>query len=330
MRIRACLAGRNLEPEWIAASIGSVLSQSYRKVTLDFTDDASEDYGESIILANRAMRAYTSMAEEFEARHLIRRNEVRMGGLFNLWRAANRAHDDDVVFLMGADDWIEPGALERVAELYRDPDVWMTYGTFKNSDGSETHKSFRWTGHDIRDLLHDFLWMPLTCRAWLLKKVLVEDLQVGGFFAPSSGDIFLNAPIAEMAGPDHAHWIEERWYTRRCHARNDTRIDAALQYFMAFKAWGKKRYHRLETRDSPVIREDHQLQFGMCFHPDGRGNVITPQMIQYGDELPIVHGREELLTVADLPPWVAEEAKRSLACPTCQGKALCLCHERAK
>lgn len=310
---RVCITGRN-HAAYTAKCVRSVLEQKgpcYFRI--DWTDDASST-DEAFNIAHELI------SDRFNNAHLyVFRNSERVGGLANLWRAIQRADDDEIVVLMGGDDYIADGALQRLAKLYEDPECWMTYGTFQNSNGTASNSSFEWDGSDMRDELREFLWMPLSCRAWLAKKVLEEDLKIAGYWQWSSGDVALNVPIVEMAGPEHARWIEEPWYTRRIHEGNDTATDAALQYFCSWRSYGRPRYSRLRDRDDMPERTPHKMKYGLIFHPDGKGNRSMPQGTQYGNEQPFDPKNKAIME------WVGAEVRKSRACPTCQGLKRCDC-----
>lgn len=276
MKLRVCITGRN-HAAYTEECLRSIFKQQLgldTELVVDWTDDASNP----------------PFSDHFpyqgnEHRLRCNWNRHRVGGLANFWRAIQRADDDEIVLLMGGDDWLE-GRLSfaRLEALYDDSDTWLTYGTFKNSDGNKLHESFEWNGCDLRGAMHEFLWMPLTCRAWLAKKVLEEDLKIMGYFQQSSGDVALNVPIVEMAGPEHARWIAEPWYVRRCHDANDTKVDVGMQYYLAWRSYRRPRYLRLRDRDDVPRREEHVLKYGLAFHPSVPNGM--PQGLEYGEAGP--------------------------------------------
>lgn len=262
--IRVCIIGRNHE-DYTEQCLLSVLAETTTGHVIDWTDDASvspSNYG-ATLLAERMLHRP----------HRVERREERRGGLANLWHAIQRAEDDDVCVLMGGDDWLEPGALERVAKEYENPETWLTYGTYRNerrqgtpcAEGDAEPTCYEWDGCDIRP--HDFLWAPLTCKAWLAKKILVEDLKIAGWWQWSGGDVALNVPMVEMAGPEHARFIADVWYTRRLHDGNDATVDCNLQYYCNWVAYGRPRYSRLASRADTPVRTPHKVKYSLLFSP---------------------------------------------------------------
>jgi glycosyltransferase involved in cell wall biosynthesis len=294
--MRICIAGRN-HAAFVEECLASVLAQRV-ELSVDWTDDAS-DTPEAAEIAHRMLRLSFSgrglfredarvrlgvlpyatsqcdeAGREYRGFHRVERRHERRGGLANLWHAIQRAAEDDVCVLMGGDDWLEPGGLARVAKAYEDPETWLTYGSYQNArprgrprEGPDPVPPCReWTGCDIRP--YDFLWMPLTCRTWLAKKVLVEDLKIAGWWQWSGGDVALNVPMVEMAGPAHARFIPDVWYTRRLHADNDTAIDANLQYYCNWISYGRPRYSRLASREDAPVRTPHRVNYSLLFSPN--------------------------------------------------------------
>jgi hypothetical protein len=251
---RVCIAGRN-HAAFTEACIISVLQQREVDLTVDWTDDAS-DTPEAFQIASRLLLSKD---------HRYARQSHRVGGLANIWFALQRAADDDVCVILGGDDRLEPGALSRVLREYEDPACWLTYGSYRNTDPNIPAFTGRWEGEDVRP--HDFIWMPLTCKAWLAKKVLEEDLKIAGWWQWSSGDVALNVPMVEMAGVAHARHIADVWYTRTIHQGNDTSVDRWLQDYCNFYSYGRPRYSALASRDDTPVRTPHELPFSIIFKP---------------------------------------------------------------
>jgi hypothetical protein len=251
---RICIGGRNHEA-FTEQCLASALAQGPH-VTVDWTDDAS-DTPAAFQIASRML---------LDRDHRYEQRVERRGGLANLWHAIGRASDDDVCVLLGGDDWLEPRALERVAKEYEDPACWLTYGSYANTDPNVPVFCEPWDGSDPRP--HDFIWMPLTCRAWLAKKILEEDLKIAGWWQWTAGDVALNVPMIEMAGPEHVRFIEDVWYTRRIHPQNDGTVDRRLQDYCYWVSYGRPRYGRLASKDDAPVRTPHKLGYSILFSPD--------------------------------------------------------------
>lgn len=252
--------------------MGTLRQKGDFDVFIDWTDDASPTL-DAYNIARRLLGMGDSthaggqaVWKSREGFHITRRAE-RVGGIANIWPAIQRADDDDILVIAGADgDRLEDGALDLLKARYDDPDCWATYGTYQNSDG-DVGPSYEWDGRDIRP--HDFLWAPMTVRAWLAKKVFEEDLKMGSgkgaWWFPMGADVALNVPIMEMAGPEHARHIALPWFTRQLHPNNDSVVDANLQFFCNWQAYGKPRYGRLVKREDLPVRTPHVPRYSLLF-----------------------------------------------------------------
>ena len=72
--------------------------------------------------------------------------EVRLSkspALVNLLRMWSACQPTDIIVHLDGDDRLTPRALVRVLDLYRDPNVWLTYGSFTRDDG-----------------ILDYVWLP--------------------------------------------------------------------------------------------------------------------------------------------------------------------------
>lgn len=256
MKFRVIITGRNTE-QWVTKCLESVLSQrNIDQLVVDWTDDASTDNTRKAeVLADERIRVTT--------------RDRRVGAVENIYHAIHRAFPDEICVLMGGDDWLSTDtALERIAYEYANPDVWLTYG-----------QQWPFGGHAVRARVmdhdnarnHDFVWVnPLTWRAPLAQKIRAEDLQMGGFFLPSSGDVALTIPMVEMAGLDRIRCIDDVIYFYNVHDQNDGMVDKRLQDWCGWYARSKPRYHRLaRLEDAPTLDSDEKspLEYGILCMP---------------------------------------------------------------
>jgi hypothetical protein len=112
---------------------------------------------------------------------------------------------DTIVIHLDGDDELTPGAVARVEQEYEDPNVWLTYGSFRRSDGVRDrawHEPFgtrygsrprqeRWRASHLR-----------TFRAGLFHAIprsYLIDPQTGSYFR-TCVDRAIMLPMIEMAG----------------------------------------------------------------------------------------------------------------------------------
>lgn len=137
--------------------------------------------------------------------------ETRRGGTFNTIDGLRRASDDDIVIELNGDDWLpDAGVLAFLNKVYQSQEVWMTYNTLRQSDGTITiqlpppasvrrDRSYRrapWsTSH-----LHSF-------RRPLLDHVPDDEFidEATGDFLESADDVALYLRMLELAGVHAIH-----------------------------------------------------------------------------------------------------------------------------
>jgi len=109
---------------WVARSLQSVQCQSYRNFRAVLIDDVSSD--RTCEVARRAVAG--------DDRFTVVRNEARSYPLANLVKGATLAGGapNDVIVVVDGDDWLaHDKVFECLAQIYSDPDIWLTYGSSK-------------------------------------------------------------------------------------------------------------------------------------------------------------------------------------------------------
>ncbi len=123
---------------------------------------------------------------------------------------------NDVVAILDGDDWIRPTCLERLWEkhcqgydlVYTDEDIqWQTHSVGRPFIKSAPARAQAWGFSQLRSF-KGYLFSQLPDKTFRDRD--------GNYFRPS-GDLPLYLPMAELAGPDKIHFIEERLYYYRVH-----------------------------------------------------------------------------------------------------------------
>ncbi len=106
--------------------------------------------------------------------------------------------DDAIVVSLDGDDWLLPGALERVQQAH-DEGALVTYGSFRYADGRPGFaapvqgpiRRAPWTATHLK-----------TFRAGLFRRIKREHLQTPeGLWLEHARDMAIMFPMVEMAGP---------------------------------------------------------------------------------------------------------------------------------
>jgi len=198
----------------------SVYGQEYSNelVRHIFIDDASTD--DTATLVDAWLRNHPDHRVEFI------RNRIRLGMLANNLKGLQLAEEDSVgIELNGDDRFPDRGVLRFLNKVYSDNEVWMTYNTLRQTDGtivfqlppprtvriSRTYRNTPWmTSH-----LHTFR-IALYQR---IPKRMLEDPETKQLWDLSQ-DMAVYLSMLEMAG-DHARHIYRITCTYHPHAASD-------------------------------------------------------------------------------------------------------------
>ncbi len=216
--------------QWIKRSLESIQNQTYRHFRCVVVDDNSSD------------RSYEIARETVgdDERFIVIKNSERRFVLANTLMATQKAADspEDVIVIVDGDDWLKHDRVfEKIAQIYTDPDVWLTYG---NSELLNRPRRARLLGRQVKGTepypqpvldtnlfrYHTFLASHLrTYRKFLWDKVRDEDLRdTDGEYFWAAGDAAAGFPMLEMATAKHIRYIDEVLYVyNNNHANSDNR-----------------------------------------------------------------------------------------------------------
>ena len=173
----------------------------------------------------------------------------------NLYDVVSAIDPDDVVVQIDGDDWLaRSDALEIVAHLYEDPEVWLTYGSFLDTNGSNFGIDGPYAPNE------DIRTSPWRCshlktfRAGLFQCIDPEDLRwPGREFTARAVDSAIMFPMFEMAGWERTRWVKEVIYTynwENCTYVTNPELKSdgvtAAWFFMS-----KPHYHRISSYRRP-------------------------------------------------------------------------------
>jgi glycosyltransferase involved in cell wall biosynthesis len=229
--------------QWVQENLTSVFTQDYSNYRVIYIDDASLDG-----TADVAESLIRDQAQEF--RFTLIRNNIRKGGLCNLYDAVSRCADEEIIVNLDGDDWLaNPYVLKIVNQAYSNQNIWLTHGTLveypKNVLG--------WSIPIPRKIIKKNAFRTYRCPShlktfytWLFKKIDVEDLKVGGEFFPMTWDQAIMFPMMEMAGHRHAFISETLYVYNVANPINDNKVNANLQRDLEKLIRSKPRYTRLQ------------------------------------------------------------------------------------
>lgn len=235
--------------KWYKQSLDSVFGQSYSNWHLIYIDDCSPDG------TGQLVEDYIQECGMQDKVTLIR-NEERIGSpLANQYKAIHMSNDLDVIVILDGDDWLyDSDVLSYLNEVYKDPNIWLTWGQF--IEWPTMKKGFAAKLHDNFVKKGNYRHSPLpishlrTFYAWLFKLIKKEDLYFNGKFFPMSTDKAMFTPMIEMAAGRFKFIDRILCVYNFQNPRNCCRVDGTLQASLAQVVRTMKPYQKLEN---PVI-----------------------------------------------------------------------------
>jgi glycosyltransferase involved in cell wall biosynthesis len=239
--------------DYCIENIESVIRQTYPEWTaaVIIDGDPEDDDG-----AYQRLTQYVAK-HGLQQRITVCRNTSRRYSLANIHRAITTQcpSDDHIVVILDGDDYfLHERVLERIAQEYRDPEVWLTYGQYRNMPAGTRGMCRPYPADIIREnRFREYPFIashPRTFYAWLYKQIRLSDLYCGDWFFRVTGDVAIMLPLLEMASRGHIRCIEEPLYAYRHYENNDYAVRCADLLAKERDIRSRSRYMPLKNRPS--------------------------------------------------------------------------------
>jgi glycosyltransferase involved in cell wall biosynthesis len=190
---------------YVEKSLLTIMTQRFKDFKCYITDDMSTDKTVDIIKK-------TILGDD---RFILIENKQKMyqpGNYDQVIRGLNIS-DDEICVEIDGDDWLpNSNVLGLINNVYSDPEVWMTSGSFKYSSGTQGFSNPPTSFDNIRKQSFTLSHMR-TWKSWLWKKIKEEDLKDSeGNYWSVAGDLSFMFPMFEMSGKNHYKHIPEITY----------------------------------------------------------------------------------------------------------------------
>lgn len=233
---------------WYMRNLDSIFDQSYDNYRVIYIDDASPDGTGDLVKKYIAKR---NMGKKVT----LLLNEKNKGALANTYYAANLCKSHEIIVIVDGDDWFnDVDALKYLNEIYKDPNVWMTYGQFVEFPIADEAEWVHRIPSEIvkKNAFRDYTWVSSHLRTFyaaLFHKINENDLKKDGTFLPSAGDLAAMFPMLEMAG-FHSYYVPRVMYVyNTANQINDHKVRRALQIEMDQLIRSRTKYQPLEYLD---------------------------------------------------------------------------------
>lgn len=231
---------------WYKQNLDSVFSQEYDNFHVIYVDDCSRDTTGNLV------RQYVQ-ERGLQDRITLILNPERHGAMYNLYYAIHACADDAVIVTLDGDDWFaHPGVLQKLNEVYADPNIWLTYGQYVEYPSGQIGFSADFPPQVIQNNSFRTYGCPVshlrTFYAGLFKKIKKEDLYYKGEFFPMTWDKAIMLPMLEMCGGKFKFIPDILYVYNFANPINDCRVNGQLQANLVGVINKMPRYQPLDTQ----------------------------------------------------------------------------------
>jgi glycosyltransferase involved in cell wall biosynthesis len=195
---------------YVVGNLDSAFSQEWPLFKVYYINDCSTDRTKELL------ESYIR-SHHLENKSVIIHNSERKGGVANFYNLIHTLDPKVIVVCLDGDDRLSsPLVLKTLGAIYKDPDVWLTYGNYEaqpikhNSlcapipNSVAKHRKFR-----------TYRWVTThlkTFRAKLFQLIKKGDFKRDGEFFRTSSDMAMMFPMLEMASRGHFRFVPECLY----------------------------------------------------------------------------------------------------------------------
>jgi len=224
---------------YVERSLLSIMSQRFKDFTCYITDDLSTDNTREVI----------KKTIEGDSRFVLIENHIKLYQPGNYdqvinWRAIP---GEEICVEVDGDDWLpDSNVFTRINQVYQDPNVWMTSGSFKYHDGRPGFAKAPTQFTNIRKQTFTLSHLR-TWKSWLWKKIKEEDLKdENGNYWNVAGDLSFIFPMFEMSGEEHYRFLPEINYIyNESNPINDHKVNMGNVVSTVNKIRNKTEYEKL-------------------------------------------------------------------------------------
>jgi len=220
--------GKNNQNRCIAC-LESVICQTYPHYSVIYVEDCSTD--DTAALVDKFVADH-----HVENKFTVIHNKERKGSLRNVYETIHSIAPEKIVVDLDGDDALaHDKVLERLAEVFADKNIWLSFGNV-------TCWPSKWTGPTepvpqeliTKNKMRSYrdIWLPVrTFYAKLFHQIKKEDLlQKDGNFYVAGGDMAFMAAMLDMASQGHFKKLSEVLYIYYVdNPLRDARINYTLQ-----------------------------------------------------------------------------------------------------
>lgn len=209
--------------QWAVRNLNSAIRQDYDNYDIVYIDDCSND---------NTIQVVNQILKKSEKKFKFISNNKNMKALYNLYTEIHNSKENTVIVTLDGDDSLAgTNVLNILEEQYRDPNCWMTVGSYVQDDNymvvTPKVSEGYWEGN-IRTAPWSFSHLR-TFRRELFCKINKNDLlDLDGKFYKCTFDRAMMYPMVEMSGRDRVRLIKDILYIYNRH--NPISVDRVHRY----------------------------------------------------------------------------------------------------
>tara|TARA_Y100000310_G_scaffold343189_1_gene449714 strand:- start:2424 stop:3179 length:756 start_codon:yes stop_codon:yes gene_type:complete len=237
------IPGHNME-NWIGKNIEILKAQTHRDWRAVVMVDGGTTDNTMEVLKRAVGDDIRILWRSFDERRYGLHNIVEG---FEILRASFPFAPEDVLLEVDGDDWLyDEHVLEKLAKLYEDPDIWLTYGSHERSTGTKIvcrdYPDYIWEKKQFRS----FGWWASqlrTFRRFLWDSIDKDDMKNNdGRYYPVAWDLSFMFPMLEMCHQENVVAVKDMMLLYNIHPNCDIISNVNLQRKMDWEIRAKKKY----------------------------------------------------------------------------------------
>lgn len=245
-RIIILVASYNNE-QFYTWNLDSIFSQNYSNYHVFYINDCSTDNTYELV------KNYIKEKGQ-EHRITLINNTQRKGALYNFYTVIHRfcAANDLIIAICDGDDALSgPHVLSSLNNAYQDPNVWLTYGQFREYPSNEIGFCAQYPDYIVsRNTFREYGHTPSHLRSFysgLFKKIKKEDLLYNGDFFPMTCDMATMIPMIEMARGHYKFISEVLYLYNAANPLSDHRVNKELQRNIDIEIRNRNKYAKIAS-----------------------------------------------------------------------------------
>jgi glycosyltransferase involved in cell wall biosynthesis len=232
------------QEEWVERCIGSCLGQKYKNFEVILLDALSDDNTFKIA------KKYEKDFKNFKAFQ----NEIRKPQIANILELTKLSKENSVCVSVDGDDWLKNSqVLNKLNNIYKTKNVWMTYGSYEEFP----YRSVKFHYHEYpeevikNNSFREYKWLASHLRTYkreLFLKINESDFKrKDGEWLDTAGDQAFMLPMLEMSS-ERSFFVDDILLIYNvANQKRDGALNESRQVELAKYVRSLKKYNRLNN-----------------------------------------------------------------------------------